>query len=67
MLPIFIPSALKFLAAFSSLSFIVMSITFWTYPSLYHFSKIMTDLVDHLKAQSLSEKGIALSDVSHDY
>ena len=27
----------------------------------------MTDLVDHLKAQSLSEKGIALSDVSHDY
>ncbi|WP_287658335.1 MULTISPECIES: hypothetical protein [unclassified Microcystis] len=27
----------------------------------------MTDLVDHFKAQSLSEKGIALSDVSHDY
>jgi hypothetical protein len=35
--------------------------------SLYHFSKVMTDLVDHFKAQSLSEKGIALSDVSHDY
>jgi predicted AAA+ superfamily ATPase len=34
---------------------------------LYHFSKVMTDLVDHFKAQSLSEKGIALSDVSHDY
>jgi hypothetical protein len=27
----------------------------------------MTDLVDHFKVQSLSEKGIALSDVSHDY
>ncbi|MDY7049898.1 MAG: hypothetical protein RPG89_15090 [Microcystis panniformis WG22] len=27
----------------------------------------MTNLVDHLKAQSLSEKGIALLDVSHDY
>ncbi|MDB9429537.1 hypothetical protein PN482_11695 [Microcystis aeruginosa CS-555/01A07] len=36
-------------------------------PTLYHFSKVMTDLVDHFKAQSLSEKGIALSDVSHDY
>ncbi|ELS45205.1 hypothetical protein C789_4999 [Microcystis aeruginosa FACHB-905 = DIANCHI905] len=35
--------------------------------SLYHFSKVMTDLVDHFKAQSLSEKGVALSDVSHDY
>lgn len=35
--------------------------------TLYHFSKVMTDLVDHFKAQSLSEKGIALSDVSHDY
>ena len=27
----------------------------------------MTDLVDHFKVQSLSEKGVALSDVSHDY
>jgi len=27
----------------------------------------MTDLVDHLKAQPLSEKEAALSDVSHDY
>jgi len=27
----------------------------------------MRDLVDHFKAQLLSEKGISLSDVSHDY
>ncbi|MFM7711541.1 MAG: hypothetical protein ACKO7A_01975, partial [Microcystis sp.] len=40
---------------------------FWTYSFFYHFSKVMTDLVDHFKVQSLSEKGIALSDVSHDY
>jgi len=45
----------------------VIGLAFWTYSSLYHFSKVMTDLVDHFKAQSLSEKGIALSDVSHDY
>jgi hypothetical protein len=58
---ILIPSALRLLAAF------VIGLGFWTYSFLYHFSKIMTDLVDHLKAQPLSEKEAALSDVSHDY
>jgi hypothetical protein len=38
------------------------------YRFLYHFSKVMTDLVDYSKAQfSLSRAGIAISDVSHDY
>jgi hypothetical protein len=35
--------------------------------SIYHFSKVMTDLVDHSKTQFLSQSGIALSGVSHDY
>ena len=34
---------------------------------LYHFSKVMTDLVDYSKAQFRSRTGIALLDVSHDY
>jgi hypothetical protein len=34
---------------------------------LYHFSKVMTDLVDHSKTQFLSQSGIALSGVSHNY
>jgi len=34
---------------------------------LYHFSKVMTDLVDHSKTQFLSQSGIALTGVSHDY
>nr|WP_287740837.1 hypothetical protein [Microcystis sp. M169S2] len=44
-----------------------------TYPyngattTLYHFSKVMTDLVDYSKAQFRSRTGIALLDVSHDY
>jgi hypothetical protein len=33
----------------------------------YHFSKVMTDLVDYSKAQFRSRTGIALLDVSHDY
>jgi hypothetical protein len=48
------------------LAVIFKSLDFHRY-SLYHFSKAMTDLVDHFKAQLLSEKGIALSDVSHNY
>jgi len=35
--------------------------------ALYHFSKVMTDLVDYSKAQFRSRTGIALLDVSHDY
>jgi hypothetical protein len=34
---------------------------------LYHFSKVMTDLVDYSKAQFRSRTGIVLLDVSHDY
>jgi len=35
--------------------------------TLYHFSKVMTDLVDYSEVRLLSQSGIALWDVSHDY